>query len=190
MRQLATTFILILCFITGIMPVYPAVSGGISYNIPIEYKNLSEEELSSRAETYYAEALNSKKLDDNMSNTLFLYSVLQNMNPKNIEYSIRLGILYDKIKLDKYAKGNFSRAININPLAPEPYFYLGEYYYNRQSYRKALKYYLKSYENGFNTNRELLGRLGDVYKKLGDEQASQKYLEPASAGNSADNPDK
>ncbi len=51
-----------------------------------------------------------------------IYSVLQNINPNNFSYSVKLGELYDKLNMDKYAKGNLSRAIGIDNTKPEPYF--------------------------------------------------------------------
>ena len=92
---------------------------------------------------------------------------------------MRLGILYDKIKKDRYAKGNFSRAIAINPISPEPYFYFGEFYYKRQLYRPALKYYKKAFEYSSKANYDLCYKLGDIYEKFGDTKTALKFLNMA-----------
>ena len=184
MRQLTTIFLLIFGILTALLqPVYSAVKGGINYSIPIYYDKLSETELQDKVKIYFYNAmqLQNGEIDENMTQALNIYTILQNLNPENIEYSINLGRLYEKIGKDRYAKGNFSRAIGINSLRPESYFYFGEYYYNKQLYRKAIKYYNEAYKNGYQTNYNLLYKLGDVYEKLGDTRSAIKYLKDAEA---------
>ena len=184
MRQLSITFLAI--FVLGVSIVTPsfgAVKGGIQYSIPTDYSHLSEPELKEKADKYYFLAKNTKdkELSEDMTNALVLYSVLQNINPKNQLYSIRLGILYDKIGLDRYAKGNFSRAIGIDSSKPEPYFYFGEFYYKRQLYRKALKYYKECLQRKPVSLYDLYYKMGDIYEKLGDTKSALNYLEQAKA---------
>ena len=182
MRQLSITFLLIFTsFLLFSGPSYSAIKGGINYTIPTDYSNLSEQELSVKADKYFylAKRLEDKKTNEDMTNALMLYSVLQNMNPENLIYSVRLGILYDKLQMDRYAKGNLSRAIGINPKAPEPLFYLGEFYYKRTMYRQALKYYKRAYDNTTGINYDLSYRMGDIYEKLGDTKSALKYLNEA-----------
>ena len=59
------------------------------------------------------------------------------------------------------------------------YFYFAEFYYKRQMYRKALKYYNLAYTHGFNTNYHTLFKIGDIYEKLGDSRSALKYLKDA-----------
>ena len=182
MRQLTTIFLLILGFSVIFIPsANSTVKGGINYSIPVYYDNLSETELQEKGKSYFFNAMMLKngEIDENMTQALNIYTILQNVNPENIEYSVRLGRLYEKIGKDRYAKGNFSRAIGINSSKPEPYFYFGEYYYNKEQYRKALKYYNNAYKNGYETNYDLLYKMGDVYEKLGDTRSALKYLKAA-----------
>ena len=111
-----------------------------------------------------------------MTNALMLYSVLQQVNPDKIEYPVKLGILYDKVGKDRQAKGNFSRAIGLDKTSPLPYYHFGDFYYKRELYRRALKYYNEAYKNGFETNYNLLYKMGDIYEKFGDTRSSLKYL--------------
>ena len=46
-------FILLLLFLGISLPTFSALKTGISYNIPIDYENLSENELELQAEKYY-----------------------------------------------------------------------------------------------------------------------------------------
>ena len=46
MRRLSITFLLVFAiFSLGNLPVFSAVKGGIEYDIPIDYSNLSEDDL-------------------------------------------------------------------------------------------------------------------------------------------------
>ena len=180
MRQLTTIFLLILgIFAIFIQPSFSAIKGGVKYSIPVYYNNLSETELQNKGKSYFYNAMKSNELNEDMTQALNIYTILQNLNPQNIEYSIKLGRLYEKIGKDRYAKGNFSRAIVVDSSKPEPYFYFGEYYYNHQQYKKALKYYNQAYINGYSTNYDLLYKMGDIYEKLGDSRSALKYLKDA-----------
>ena len=183
MRQLSIIFLLFFMILFGStsLPSYSALSGGIDYSIPVDYSHLSEAELQSKALDYFriARQLPDYTLDSDMTNALLLYSILQNKNPENVVYSMRLGILYDKLGKDRLAKGNLSRAISIDPYAAAPYFYFGEYYYKRQQYRQALRYYKKAQEYSTGMNSAVNYRLGDIYQKLGDTKSSLEHLKRA-----------
>lgn len=181
MRQFSTLLLLIFIFLGLNTQAIGAYKGGIEYSIPIEYKNLSASELENKAGVYYHNALHAEigVLTDDVTNALVLYSILQHVTPENIQPSVRLGILYDRLGKDRYAKGNFSRAIGIDSSRYEPYFYFGEYYYERGQYRMALKYYKRALECIKNPNYDLYVRLGDVYEKFGDTKQALKYLDLA-----------
>ena len=182
MRRLSITILLIFSFFSlGNLPTFSAVKGSIEYNIPVDYSNLSEDDLNLKARDYFHNALQAKDgdLTEYTSKSLLLYSILQNMNPDHTEYSVKLGILYDKLGKDRQARGNFARAIQTNHLNPKPYFYYGEFYYRNQSYRKALKYYKDAYRLGFEKDYKTLYKMGDVYEKLGDTRSALKFLKEA-----------
>ena len=183
MRQPSIIILLIsLLFLIHPSCSYGAVHGGIEYNIPTDYSKLSETELNSKARVCYFNAMKSQKgaVNEDMTNALTLYSILQNINPENIDYAVKTGALYDKLGMDRYAKGNFSRAIGIDSSKPEPYFYFGEFYYKRQMYRKAMKYYNEAYKRGMVSNYDLLYKIGDIYEKFGDTRSALEYLREAS----------
>ncbi|MCQ2753767.1 MAG: tetratricopeptide repeat protein [bacterium] len=183
MRQLSTIFLSIIFFtLLFAQPSYSALRGGIDYSIPIEYRNLSENELQKKASYHYFEAIKAKDgvITDDITDALNLYTILQNVNPDNVEYSIKLGILYGKIGKDRYAKGNLYRAISINDNNPAAYYQLGEFYYKRTSYKKALKFYTIAYQKGYSKDYDTLYKLGDIYEKFGDTKEALKYLKEAS----------
>ena len=179
MRQLIKIF-LIFFIIVITLPSYSAIKGGLEYQIPIDYSKLSESELEEKAGFYYNLAMKTGSLNEEMTAALNLYHMLAHKNPANIEYKTRLGTLYDLIGKDRYAKGCFYDAIGVDKSNPEPFFRLGEFYYRREMYKRALKMYRIAYRNGYIKHYDTLYKLGDVYLKLGDTQSSLKYLKLAS----------
>ena len=174
--------ILLTFFILGtlIQPTPAALKGGLEYSIPINYAPLSQEELETKAGFFYNLALKTNSLNEETTEALNLYTILSNKCPTSIIYPIRLGILYDNIGKDRQAKGCFFKAIGINKANPEAYFYLGEFYYKRNLYRRALNYYREAYKNGYTKHYETAYKIGDIYEKLGDTEAALKYLQLAS----------
>ncbi len=182
MRQVSIIVLLIfIIYVEAVLPTFSAVKGGIEYSIPIDYSKINEQELVLRAKEYFynAQQLKDGTINEDMTNALMLYSVLQQNNPNKIEYPIKLGILYDKINKDRQAKGCFYRATGLDKTNPASYFYLGEFYYKRELYRRALKFYSDAYRLGMSTNYNLLYKMGDIYEKFGDTRSALKYLQEA-----------
>ena len=109
---LISILILLITIISTQLNCFGAVKGGIEYNIPIDYSKLSEVELNKKAKIYFYNALKYKDstMNPDITNSLVIYSILQRINPENINYPIKLGILYDKLEKDRQAKGSFSKA--------------------------------------------------------------------------------
>ena len=172
MRQLTNIFcsIIIICMTASV--VNASFNGGVIYSIPADYSVINEQELLNKANPLYERVLaaNSAEITPEMTEVLNLYTILSNVNPQNQEYVLKLGKLYDVIGKDRYAKSNFYRSIGIDPQKPEGYFCLGEFYYKREYYRKALKFYKKASDRGFNNDEQTISRLNDIYKKLGDKK--------------------
>jgi len=185
MRQVSIFLIIFIIILAVEIPTFSAIKGQIDYSIPTDYSKISESEIESQAKNYYFNALRVKDgiVNDDITKALFFYNILEKINPTNINYPIKLGILYDKINKDRHAKGFLGKAMGIDPNNPEVYFYYGEFYYKRKYYVIALKYYKNSYNKGFNTNYDLLYKLGDIYEKLGDTQSSLKYFTEANQQN-------
>lgn len=178
MRQL----IRILFFlILTMLPAFSAVEGNIQYTIPVDYTKLNQNELEKKAEFYYGMALKSSdgNINKEMTSALNLYMILCRKCPDNIIYPVRLGRLYDLCGMDKYAKGCFYKAMGINKSRPESYFYLGEFFYKREQYKDALNMYKRAFKKGYSKHYETLYKIGDIYEKFGDTEASLRYLRKA-----------
>ena len=190
MRQLSIVIsFLIISYLYGILPTFSAVKGGIEYSIPIDYSKLSEEELKDKARSYYIKVVEpvDEINQDDLTNALFLYSVLSKINPNSIEYAVKMGVLNDKLDKPRLAKGYFSKAVGIDFENPQPYFYFGEFYYRRNLLRKALHYFNRAYASGFEKHYLTLYRIGCIYEKLGDTRSALNYLRQAQEQNN--NPD-
>ena len=175
MRQSGKILIIGIIMFFSTLCVYSALSGKIDYQIPVDYSKLSESELAEKADFYYDKALKSSgRVNDDMTSALNLYTMLKHKAPNNIVYPLRLGKLYDTIGKDRYAKGNYYHAMGVNPSAPAPYYYLGDYFYNRSQYRKALKMYKRAYDAGYSENEQMLTKMNAIKKKLGMAEKSDK----------------
>lgn len=148
-----------------------AVTGGIEYQIPIDYSVMNETELRTKADEYYQKSANmsDRKLNDDITQALNLYTMLSNKCPENTEYIIRLGKLYDIIGKDRHAKSCYYRAIGINKSNPDAYFCFGDFYFKREQYRRALKMFLKSKELGYADDTALQTRIDLLKRMLGEE---------------------
>ena len=182
MRQLSTNILILILTLTFISPVQSAFTGKIEYSIPIDYSKLTTQELEFKAHEYFylANKYKGSEITEEMTNALNIYSILQHVNPNEPLYCVKQGMLYDKIKKDRQAKGCFARAISVDKNYPDAYFEFGNFYYKRESYRKALQYYIQAYRLGYETNYDLLEKMGDIYEKLGDTRSALKYLKLAS----------
>ena len=108
------------------------------------------------------------------------YFLLSKINPQAVTPYVQLARIYDITRKDRYAKEYFYRATNIENLSPFANFYFGEYYFRRDDFRRALRYYLIAYENGYDNIYELNLRLAVIYEKLGDLENAKRYYNFAS----------
>ena len=156
--------------------------GGVQYTIPVEYSAINESELNTEAETLFQRYLKS----DNANQQLILleqmlsdYSILGEINKENPLYFTRLGIIFDKLGKDRYAKSNFFRSTNLDQNNPYSYYSFGNFYFDRKQFRKALGLYQKAYNCGYNNHFYTLYQIGVIYEKLGDYSSAIKFYKEA-----------
>ena len=168
MGKLVKIFIVLLFYTNT---AFSAINGGVEYKIPIDYSQINEEEFGAKADSLFSTLAGRKtsEVDESMTEALNLYTALSMTNPENISYVIKLGRLYDIIGKDRQAKGNFYKAIGINQADPEAYFYLGEFFFEREQYRRALKFYKKAYERGYQSHPETVNKMKIIFKKFCDK---------------------
>lgn len=175
-------FVLFICLGLFQTCVYSVQRGGIQYTIPVEYSAIDENALNTEAESLFQRYLNSDNPQQQyvlLEQMLSDYSILGNINKENPLYFTRLGIIFDKLGKDRYAKSNFFRSANLVDSNPYNYYAFGNFYYDRQEYLKALKMYKNAYNSGYNSHFYTLYQLGRIYEKLGDYTSAIKYFKEA-----------
>ena len=155
------------------------LEGKIDYSVPIDYSVLEESELAAAANKDYVNAINkigSAEGKSSLESAKRYYKLLGDMYPDNLSYCVKLAILYDIAGEDRYAKGYYSKALNMKRKQAYPFYAFGNYYYKREIYRKALKYYKQSYQYGFSNHYYTLKNMAVIYEKLGDTKAALRYF--------------
>ena len=113
---------LALVFIMFITNSIQAVQRGcVQYTIPTDYSVFDEAALNNEAETKFQAYLNSENPQQQfvlLTQLLSDYKILGEINNENPLYFARLGIIYDKLGKDRYAKSNFFRSANLVPEFP------------------------------------------------------------------------
>ena len=175
-------FIVILALLFILNPVWAVQRGGVQYSVPTDYSRINETQLSAEADRLfkqYFSSVDEAQKEKLLYSILSDYAILGEIDRENPLYFARLGIVYGKLKKDRYAKANFFRCTNINGKYPYGFYWFGNFYFERQNYRKALGEYLKAYKCGYNTDYDTLYQIGVIYEKLGDYKYSIKYYKQA-----------
>lgn len=154
----------------GTSPVWAVQKGHLEYGAPLfDYSKLNKEQIQNEAEYYFNAALNAQMDKDKYLNTAMgKYYLLTKIDPSLITPYIQLGRIYDEKNINRLAKENFFHAINMNAKNPYANFYFGEFYFKRDDYKRALRYYRAAYNNGFNNNYEINYRMAVIYEKFAD----------------------
>jgi len=179
-------FLYIICLIFAMGFISRAMalqSGQIEYTVPIDYSYFNEKTLNFEAENLFSKYMSTP--DETQKNVLLErmlsdYTILSKINKDNPLYFVRLGIIYDKLGKDRYAKSNFCRGSNLVPDYPYAFYAYGNYFFTRSEYRKALREYLRAYDFGYNKHYDNLYRIGIIYEKLGDYSSAIRYFSMAS----------
>ena len=182
MRVLPAGVIFFLLSLFNISAVFAFQSGKIEYTVPIDYSVFDENALNNESENLFKMYLNSSdefEKGEMLNKLLSNYSILSKINKDNPLYFVRLGIIYDKLGKDRYAKSNFCRGANLVPDYPYAFFSYGSYFFARSEYRKALREYLRAYNCGYNKNLDNLYHIAIIYEKLGDYSSAIKYYSAA-----------
>lgn len=103
------------------------------------------------------------------------YYLLSQIEPRSLEAQIGLARVYDELHLDRYAKKHFYKAIDFSKKAPKAYFYFANFYYKRNDFLNAQKYYQKAYDNGYSNDFQTNNMLGIINEKVGDIEVAKKF---------------
>jgi len=120
------------------------------------------------------------------------YYTVFKLEQNNTYPLIQLARINDLLNNDKYAKSYFTSALGVNYKDINANLYFGDFYYKRENYRMALKYYRKAFEYGLDENFDILFKMAVIYEKLGDLSKSNLYYKKSFLLNAQDTgiPDK
>lgn len=107
------------------------------------------------------------------------YYITSQIDNSIIDASMGLGRVYDAMNQDILAKEYFYKALNISPADGKTNLFFGNFYYKREDYLTALKYYKIAYKNGFSKNIELNIRIAKIYEKLADIETAKAFYAQA-----------
>lgn len=108
------------------------------------------------------------------------YFLLEQADKSSIEAQIGLGRVYDEMKFDRFAKEHFFNAYNFDNNDPKMNLYFANFYYKRNDFIMALRYYNRAYKYGYSKNYYLNYRIGQAYEKLADIENAKKFYKSAS----------
>ena len=105
------------------------------------------------------------------------YYLLTKIDYSQITPYIQLARIYDEKNNNRLAKEYFYKASNLDVNNPYANFYFGEFYFKRNDYKRALRYYNIAYNNGLNNRYDLNLRLATIYEKFADLVNANKFYE-------------
>jgi tetratricopeptide (TPR) repeat protein len=114
-----------------------------------------------------------------LKEAMHYYFLLEQADKSSIEAQIGLGRIYDEMGLDNFAKKHFFNAYNYDNQNPKLNLYFADFYYKRNDFINALKYYNIAYKSSFSNNYYINYRLGKVYEKLADIETAKRFYKQA-----------
>lgn len=154
----------------------------IEYDVPIDYSKIDKNALADQANLFFNHF---EKITDEEYRKKYIqpllnrYSVLSVMTPEDPFNFTRLGILYDEMGNDIYAKSNFFKATNLVPHYQYASYSFGNYYYKRGYYRKAMKKYKDAAGIGYPYSYDRFMKMGSIYEKLGNYKSALESYKSA-----------
>ena len=180
-NKLLISLFLISIITASFAPALAFQTGRIEMDdIFVDYSKLDRSSIEAEAEYLFYNGETAESKEDRLKFfdlAMGKYQLLTKIDPSQIYPCVQLGRIYDEKKVDRMAKEYFYRATNLNSRDPYANFYFGEFFYKRNNYKRALNYYLISYNNGYNNRYDLNLKLGKTYEKLADLIKAREFYE-------------
>ncbi len=144
----------------------------------IDYTKLNTQTIIQEADSYFELYLNTQD-KKYLSTAMGKYYIVTKIHPVDMYPTVQLARTYDFANLDRIAKEYFSIGYDINKKDPYLNYYHGEFYFRRQDYKRALRYYKYAYNNGYNDYYDLNVKIATIYEKFADLKNAQYYYEKA-----------
>ena len=165
-------------------PAFSAKSGGVEYHDYLfDYSHLDPEPLKIEADSLLSQALNEKNDEtkaDLLHQAMKNYYILLKISPDNVNVLNKRALIYDIQDRNILARSFFSRSLNIDKNNAETNYLVGDYFYKRRDFKRALRYFSAAYENGY-SDFDINYKLAVVYEKLGDLCNAKRFYQDAYA---------
>ena len=173
-RILLVVFIFIIS-----MPCLAVQKGSVEYDgIEVDYSILNGSGILKEADSYF-EKYTSNNDPKMLTTAMAQYYIVTKIYPNDIYPAVQLARTYDEAKNDRLAKEFFYRAISMNKDDSYANYYFGDFYYKRDDYRRALRLFKRSYENGYSEVYDLNLKIATIYEKLADLKSAKYYYNKA-----------
>lgn len=160
---------------------YAAQSGYLEYNsVLFDYSKLNAAAIQKEADEYFEKFITSSDelfKEQYLNAAMSKYYLLTKIDYSQITPYIQLARIYDEKNNNRLAKEYFYKASNLDVNNPYANFYFGEFYFKRNDYKRALRYYNIAYNNGLNNRYDLNLRLATIYEKFADLVNAKKFYE-------------
>lgn len=148
----------------------------------IDYSKIDKDLAKQRGDSYFSQALQAK--DETQKRKLLQksaaeYFMLTQADPQDLYSLVQMARIYDYLGENSYAKAYFFRGLKINKQDPATNYYFGEFYYQREDYKRALFFYQRSFEYGYKENFDVIVKMAIMYEKLGDLLRANQYYKKA-----------
>jgi len=163
-------------------PAFSAKSGGVEYHDYLfDYSHFDTEPLKSEADSLLSQALaqdNPELKNDLLHQAMKNYYILLKITPDNVDVLNKRALIYDVQDRNILARSYFSRSLNIEKDNPETNYLVGDYFYKRRDFKRALRYFSSAYENGY-SDFDISYKLAVIYEKLGDLCNAKRFYQEA-----------
>ena len=162
-----------------VLPSFSIEKGSVKYEDNLmDYSVLDGQKILEEADGYF-DQYETTKDPKYLSTAMGKYYIVTKIYPVEIYPMVQLARTYDEKKLDRFAKEYFSICYDINKKDPYLNYYLGDFYFKRDDYKRALRYFKRAYENGYSEYFDLNLKIATIYEKFADLLTAKYYYEKA-----------
>lgn len=169
----------VICFCIIVLPVFSIEKGSVKYEDNLmDYSVLDGQKILTEADSFF-ERYETTRDPKDLSTAMGKYYIVTKIYPVEIYPMVQLARTYDEKKLDRFAKQYFSICYDIDKKDPYLNYYMGDFYYKRNDFKRALRYFKRAYENGYGEYYDLNLKIATIYEKFADLLTAKYYYEKA-----------
>ena len=172
-------FLLLIFLMIFSLPSFALQKGSVEYDgVYVDYSVLNGSGILKSADSHFEqyEVSHDSKM---LSTAMGEYYTVTKIYPLDLYPVVQLARTYDESGLDKFAKEYFSKALSMDKENAYLNYYYGDFYFKREQYRRALKLFKRSYNNGYDNVYDINFKIATIYEKLADLNSAKYYYNKA-----------